>query len=94
MALKDGTYTGASTTYRYGTTQVSITVTGGSITDVQAVYTAAEGHSEQIQSRAKSVLRQQVLKAQSAKIATVSGATFTTQSFTTSLQSALAQAQA
>ncbi|MDF2443273.1 MAG: hypothetical protein JWR01_1476 [Subtercola sp.] len=88
-----GTFTGAVSNTRYGTVQVSITVTAGTITDVTALrLTDKEAKSVSISNRAAPVLRQEVLAAQSAQVASVSGATYTSDAYLTSLQSALDQA--
>ncbi|WP_423917294.1 FMN-binding protein [Frigoribacterium sp. 2-23] len=89
----DGTYTGSSIQTRYGSVQVSVTVAGGRLTDVTAVkLTDDEGRSVQISNRAAPILRQEALTAQSADIEMVSGATYTSQGYISSLQSALDQA--
>ena len=91
----DGTYTGSSVSTRYGNVQVSVTVSGGKITDVTALQlTNAEGRSVQISNQAAPILRSEVLAAQSANVANVSGATFTSDAYLTSVQSALDQAAA
>jgi uncharacterized protein with FMN-binding domain len=93
--LSNGTFTGTVEETRYGPVQVEIVVAGGKITDVKALQlTDAEQRSVQISSEAAPILRSEVLKAQSASVATVSGATFTTQGYLTSLQSALDKAKA
>ncbi len=46
----------------------------------------------QISAQAAPILRQEALQAQSAKIQSVSGATFTSEGYTTSLQSAIDKA--
>ena len=75
--------------------QVEVTVAGGKITEVKALQlTNADPRSEQISNQAAPILRSEVLKAQSASVATVSGATFTTDGYLTSLQSALDKAKA
>jgi uncharacterized protein with FMN-binding domain len=92
--LKDGTYTGAAEQTRYGPVQVSVTISGGRVTDVTALQlTNAEQRSVQISNEAAPILRSEVLKAQSASVATVSGATFTTDGYLSSLQSALDKAK-
>ena len=91
----DGTYTGSSVSTRYGNVQVSVTVSGGKITDVTALQlTNAEGRSVQISNQAAPILRSEVIAAQSANVANVSGATFTSDAYLTSVQSALDQAAA
>lgn len=89
----DGTYTGSVVNTRFGAVQVSVTISGGTVTDVTALkLTDADGRSVQISNRAAPVLRQEVLVAQSANVSNVSGATFTSDAYLTSLQSALDQA--
>ncbi len=92
--LRDGTYTGSSATTRYGPVQVQITVSGGSITDVQVPeYPSSNGRDQQINSRALPTLMQETIQAQSAQVDMVSGATYTSTGYRTSLQSALDQAR-
>lgn len=89
----DGSYTGDSVSTRFGDVQVQITVSGGALTDVTALQlTDHDGKSVQISNRAAPVLRSEVLQAGSANVNTVSGATYTSDAYLTSLQSALDQA--
>lgn len=89
----DGTFLGTSASTRFGQVQVQVTISGGSIADVTAVHlTDADGRSVQISNRAAPVLRQEVLAAQSATVQIVSGATYTSEAYLSSLQSALDQA--
>lgn len=93
--LANGTYSGTVEETRYGPVQVEVTVSGGKITDVKALQlTDAEQRSIEISNQAAPILRSEVLAAQSASVATVSGATFTTEGYLTSLQSALDKAKA
>lgn len=88
-----GTFTGETAQTRYGPVQVQITVADGKITDVTALQlTNSDGRSVQISQQAAPILRQEALQAQSAQIQAVSGATFTSTGYTTSLQSAIDQA--
>jgi uncharacterized protein with FMN-binding domain len=88
-----GTFTGAAAQTRFGDVQVQITVESGSITDVVALQlTDQDPRSVSISNRAAPVLRQQVLAAQSADVQGVSGATYTSEGYLSSLQSALDQA--
>ena len=92
-SLKDGTYTGTSEQTRFGDVQVEVVVSGGKITDVTALHlTDQEQRSVQISNYAAPILRQEVLASQSAKVSNVSGATYTTDAYLSSLQSALDQA--
>jgi len=93
-ALKDGTFTGTSQSTRFGDVQVAITVSGGAITEVSTpVLSGNEGRSDQINHRAAPLLRSEALAAQSAQIHSVSGATYTSGAYISSLQSALDQAK-
>ncbi|WP_130178386.1 FMN-binding protein [Cryobacterium sp. SO1] len=88
-----GTFTGTAAQTRFGAVQVQITVADGSIADVAALHlTDHDQRSVQISNRAAPVLRQEVLAAQSANVQNVSGATYTSDGYLTSLQSALDQA--
>ncbi|MDT7803928.1 MAG: hypothetical protein QOI78_7361 [Actinomycetota bacterium] len=85
-----GTFTGDAADTRYGPVQVQITVAGGKITDAQAVeYPQESGRDVRINSTAVPALNQETLQAQSAQIDTVSGATYTSEGYQQSLQSAI-----
>jgi uncharacterized protein with FMN-binding domain len=74
----------------YGNAQVRVTVRDGRITQVKALQLQGnDPKSLEIASYAEPLLRKSVLTAQSADIDVVSGATFTSTSYTASLQSAL-----
>jgi uncharacterized protein with FMN-binding domain len=91
--LKDGTFRGAAAKNPYGTIQVSIKVTGGKIVAADATYPTAND-SAIINPPAIAQLKQATLRAQSAEVDAVSGATFTSGSYLKSLQAALDQAGA
>ena len=86
-----GTFTGDSIDVRYGFVQVKITVENGKITDAQAVKSPT-GRNDRYTQMSIPVLRQRTLAAQSANISGVSGASFTSYGWYTSLVSALAKA--
>jgi uncharacterized protein with FMN-binding domain len=87
------TVTGDAADTRWGPVQVQVTVADGTITDVSVVeYPDNNGKDEQINARALPILVQETLKAQSADIDMVSGATVTSDGYVESLQSALDQA--
>ena len=93
-SFKDGTYTGTTAVTRFGNVQVQVTIAGGKISDVTALQlTDQDGRSVQISAQAAPLLQQEALAAQSATIDTVSGATYTSEGYIQSLQSALDQAQ-
>ncbi|WP_421740373.1 FMN-binding protein [Cellulomonas sp.] len=86
------TIVGSSVQTRYGPVQVSVTITAGQITDVQALQVPGGHHeSVQINARATPILAQEVVDAQSAQIDTVSGATYTSEAYAESVQSAIDQ---
>ena len=88
-----GTVTGTAADTRWGPVQVQITVANGSITNVTVVqYPNNNGRDQEINAQALPILIQETLKAQSAKIDMVSGATYTSDGYITSLQSALDKA--
>jgi uncharacterized protein with FMN-binding domain len=91
--LKDGSYTGQDFPNFFGDVQVQVVVSGGRITDVKALqYPTDRPQSAYISSVAIPYLHDEVLKAQSAQIDVISGATFTSESYAQSVQSALARA--
>jgi uncharacterized protein with FMN-binding domain len=87
----NGTFTGPSVNVNYGNVQVKITVVDGRITDAVAVK-APSGKNDRYTNMAVPVLKAQTLAAQSANIQGVSGASYTSYGWYTSLQGALAQA--
>ena len=79
---------------RYGTVQVRVTIRGNRIVDVKPVQMPMDRQrSAYITEQAGPYLRQEVLQAQSAHIDIVSGATYTSDSYAQSLQSALDRAR-
>ena len=91
--MKDGTYTGKSTSTEWGDVQVKITVASGKITQITVLKHPTGGKSDKINSRSLPTYKQEALAAQSANINQVSGATETYKGFTGSLQSAINQAE-
>lgn len=89
----DGTYTGSVANAYYGSVQVQATVSGGALTDVIFLqYPNDRRTSQQINAIATRYLTQEAISAQSANVATVSGASDTSAAFRESLASALSQA--
>lgn len=86
-----GTYS-ASTSMRYGTVTVTVTVTDGRLTDVGATQDSPDGRSRSISGQAIPTLNSEALDAQSADIALVSHATYTSEAYAQSLQAALDEA--
>jgi len=90
----DGTYTGSAVNEPWGTFQVQATISNGKLTAVALASAPSDRHSGQINSYAVAQLTQEAVTAQSANIDAVSGATWTSQSYETSLQAALDAATA
>jgi uncharacterized protein with FMN-binding domain len=91
--LKDGVYTGQDILTQFGDVQVKITISGGKITDVQPLQMPFDRpRSAEISQFAGPQLHDEVLQAQSAQIDTLSGATYTSDAYAQSVQSALDQA--
>jgi uncharacterized protein with FMN-binding domain len=84
------TATGAAQPNQYGVVQVRVSVSGGRITQVTALQ-APQGdpRSQEITAMAVPQLGQEAVAAQSAQIDAVSGATYTSDGYRASLQSAL-----
>ena len=81
---------GTSVDTRYGPVQVQITVRSGRIVSATAIdYPQSSGRDQEINSVAIPILQQETVTAQSAKIDTVSGATYTSEGYLGSLQAAL-----
>lgn len=84
------TVNGALVDTPYGPVQVQLRIRGGRIVTAKAlVRPQGDSQTESINSRAVPVLDQEVVQAQNAGIDTVSGATYTSTGYKTSLQAAL-----
>jgi uncharacterized protein with FMN-binding domain len=89
----DGTYTGPSIDAYWGLVQVQAVVQRGQITSLKMLhYPSDRRESLIINQQALPLLRNEVVRAQSAKVDVVSGATLTSQAFIQSLGGALGQA--
>jgi uncharacterized protein with FMN-binding domain len=89
----NGTFTGADVPNRFGDVQVRVVISNGRVTDVQAVQLPTDrAESAYISQQVGPWLRTEALQAQSANIDIISGATYTSQSYMQSLESALQQA--
>ena len=81
---------GATEQYGYGKLAVEVTVSGNRITNVTVpVLQTLDPTSQQLSVQAIPMLRSQVLAADGAHIDGISGATFTSQAYATSVQAAL-----
>ncbi|MFJ7245081.1 FMN-binding protein [Kitasatospora sp. NPDC098652] len=79
---------------RYGPVQVQVTLAGSRITGIDVVkYPTEDRRDREINADALPTLNQEAIAAQSALIDAVSGATYTSDGYTRSLQSALDRAK-
>ena len=86
-------WSGAAADASYGTVQVAAIISSGRLADINFLsYPNDRQHSVQVSSYALPILRQEAIAVQSAKIDTVSGASYTSAAFIESLGSALNQA--
>lgn len=91
---KNGEYTGNVANAFYGNIQVKAVISGGRITDVQFLdYPHDRQNSIRINTYAMPILKSEAIKAQSAEVDAVSGASATSAAFKESLSSALSQAR-
>ena len=91
---KDGTYDGSVANAFYGNVQVSVTIVDGKITAVNFLQSPNENpNSIYVNQAAMPYLKQEAIKSQSSNVSLITGATFTSQAFNTSLSDALNQAK-
>jgi len=88
----DGTWTGTEVSEPWGPFEVQVVVSGGKITSVNVVESPGDRHSSRINNVAVPLLNESTLAKQSANVDMVSGATWTSDSYATSLQAALDKA--
>jgi uncharacterized protein with FMN-binding domain len=94
-ASGSGTVDGEVVPTRYGDVQVAVVLSEGRIIDVKPITLPFDrARSQDISTQAAPLLRDEVLQAQSARIDTVGGATYTSDAYVRSLQSALDKAHA
>jgi uncharacterized protein with FMN-binding domain len=91
-AGKSGTFAGSPFDNEYGTMQVAAVLRDGKLTDIKVLQETDGGRSHQIDAAAIPVLKSEALSKHSANIHVVSGATFTSEGYAQSLQSALDKA--
>jgi uncharacterized protein with FMN-binding domain len=90
---KSGSYTGETVQTRFGPVQVAVAVSGRRIRAITFLAVPTDrARSREISSQAEPLLRSEALSAQSASVNLLSGATYTSEGFAQSLQSALSQA--
>ncbi len=89
----NGSFTGSDFPNRFGDVQVKVIISNGRITDVQPMQMPQDrAESAYISQVAGPMLHDEVIQAQSAQIDIISGATYTSQSYAQSVESALQQA--
>ncbi|MCU1458537.1 MAG: hypothetical protein JWL73_2629 [Actinomycetia bacterium] len=89
------TIDGSTVSTDYGDVQVRVTFRGNTITDVQALKLPFDrSRSQRISADAGPILRSEALRAQSAHINAVSGASYTSAGYISSLQSAIDRSRA
>lgn len=90
---KTHTYPGPVISDPFGGVRATVTVTAKKITGVSITAPLDNPRSASINQQAVPLLRSETLRAQSAQVNIVSGATLTSQAYAQSLQAALSQAQ-
>ncbi len=92
--FKNGSYTGDVTDAYYGLVQVRADIQGGRLISIAILQQPNDRrNSIEINNYAMPILVQEAIQAQSAQVDIVSGATASSEAFTQSLDSALAQAR-
>ena len=88
----NGTAIGQQENYGYGQMSVKVTIANNHIVDVSVnSIQAMESYSLQLEQQVVPMLKSEVLSAQSTKISAITGATYTSEAYAYSLQSALDQ---
>lgn len=91
---KDGNYVGSVADAYYGNIQVKVVIKGGGLTDVVFLqYPNDRRTSVEINTQAMPYLKSEAIRAQSANVNTISGASDSSQAFRESLGAALAVAK-
>jgi uncharacterized protein with FMN-binding domain len=90
---KNGTFTGQVENVYYGNVQVQVTISSGSISNINVLqYPNDNPTSNYISTQAISMLKSEVIQAQSSNVNMISGASYVSSGFIQSLQTALSQA--
>ena len=82
---------GDAVNFQYGTVQVEVTLDGSTITDITTL-TAPGGSYQAYTDRAIPTMKSEIIAAQSTQVAAASGATYTSEAYAQSVQSALDKA--
>jgi uncharacterized protein with FMN-binding domain len=92
VSYKDGTYVGPAVNAYWGDVQVQAVVQNGQISGLSVLkYPSDRRESLRISQQALPLLRNEVVKAQVARVNVITGATLTSEAFMRSLEGALAQ---
>jgi uncharacterized protein with FMN-binding domain len=89
----NGVYTGTAEPTKWGPLQVQVTIRSGRVVAVAEVVSPSDRRSQSINAQAAPMLERQAIAVQSADLDGVSGATWTSRTYTASLQAALDQAR-
>ncbi|AJH01554.1 ferredoxin [Clostridium beijerinckii] len=87
---KDGTYTGSGTGYKGGTTKISVTVSDGKISSIQAI---SNQDTPKFYQRAEGTIIKSIISKQSTSVDTVSGATYSSKGIMSAVTNALNEAK-
>lgn len=86
---KDGTYTGSATGFKGGTTKMSVTVSGGSITSIKTLSTY---DTPRFYNNCEQTIINKIVASQSTSVDTVSGATYSSKGIINAVKNALSNA--
>lgn len=86
---KDGTYTGEGTGFRGGTTEISVTISGGKITTIETLST---DDTPRFYDRCEETITSEMISLQTTSIDTVSGATYSSNGIISAVKDALSKA--
>lgn len=89
-AIVNGSAIGQLENYGYGEMSVKVTIVNNRIVDLKiASLKTLESYSQQLEQQVVPILKTEVLQAQGTKISALSGATYTSEAYAYSIQSAL-----
>ena len=86
---KDGTYIGTGIGFSGGTTKISVTISTGKIANIETI---SNEDTPNFYDRAKDLIPNEIISAQSTSVDTVSGATYSSKGIISAVQDALSQA--
>jgi len=91
----DSVFDGTAVDTRFGPVQVAVKIANGAVSDVEVLQSPDfDGRSRRINEQALPMLHDEALQAQSAAVDTIGGATYTSDAYAQSLQSAIDAARA